>query len=402
MKQPNILKTNIAILLMLCSSVNLLSQDTTWVKEQLEQVRINTELSPQDRIDRATELFVVSRDLNFERGIIESYTLAGRGYVHIGNAKLAQESFNIALEHAISSNQTWLTSDVYYYLAETQYLTGDREKQIDYLNRSYEIRKEINDEDRLAELYKAYGNLYYTIEEDSMATAYYRLTEGIWKRKNNLDGLAAIYNNLGLIATRRGDVGEHNALMWKSIALNKQTGNIRNLATSYGNLGVGYYTLNLLDSAWYHSYRCYEIRKDNNMRDHMAGSLIDLGDIKTAEQDYEAALAYYKESQQIIIEIDFKEIYLKLYGSLVNLYKITGPASELAHYDSLYAYISDSIERSKNDHIVEEIPAIEDVQAQDAEMEVAEPVEEKTNYLWLIIVIVLVAVGAVFAFKRKR
>jgi len=51
---------------------------------------------------------------------------------------------------------------------------------------------------------------------------------------------------------------------------------------------------------------------------------------------------------------------------------------------------------------VEEIPAIEDVQAQDAEMEVAEPVEEKTNYLWLIIVIVLVAVGAVFAFKRKR
>jgi tetratricopeptide (TPR) repeat protein len=288
----------------------------------LKTISVAKELVDTDAaaaLQLANSAFIDSRETDFERGIAESYLIVGRCYIQTAD-ELAQKSLRIALKYAEKIKDKALISDCYFYLGKSCFVTGDTRSQLDWYNKAYEIRRSLNDQKRLADSYHGFGNVYLKLNQDSMAENYFILSREIREKLNDVKGLAAISNNLALIAGNRGDTLLYRKLMHQSRNMNEQSSNKRNLATNHGNLGMNYLGSGNYDSAWYHCFKAFEIRKINDFKDHLSGSYSDLGKIRFAQKRYTEALEFFKQGAELAESISGYEWLIGNYFSIAEVY----------------------------------------------------------------------------------
>lgn len=328
---------------------------------------------------KASEQFVASKELGFDLGSFRCHLIVGRTYIVTSEFNLAMSTLEIAHDFAKKLNSPAYESDCFYYMGLAHYITGDMSAQLDYQKKAFELRKDLNDPKRLAESYHAFGNLHLNLNEDSLAENNYLLAMDIRKTLDDKEGIAGLYNNLALIENKRGNVKEYHSLLRQSISLNVLINNQRHLATNYGNLGVSFLDLGELDSAWLYTNLCYEIRKKNDYKDHLAGTYCDLGDIKYAQESYGEAIEYYRSGIDLAKSIGGNEWLIKNYRAMARTYEKLGDLNNSSKYTQKANSIEDSLAQS----------AISEDSFPDLFEEEEEPIEpvekEATNYLWYYI-----------------
>lgn len=329
------MKTLRLIFLLTFLSVSVFSQAPE--KEILSNLNtaknlIETDVSSAFKL--AHSAFVTSRNNDYDRGIAESYLVVGRCYLQTGDM-VAKKALNAALKFAEKIQDKALISDCYFYLGKSCFINGDVKSQLDYYHKAFEIRKEINDQKRLADSYHAYGNVHLVMYQDSLAEQYFNLSKEIRSMLHDRSGLAAICNNLGIIASRRGDTALYISLLYQAIQMNEEIGNIRNLSTNHGNLGVIYREQGNYDSAWFHCMIAFEKRKANGFKDHLCGSYTDLGKILFAQKKYTEALSYYKQGVMVAKSIEGTEWLIGNYESLAETYAALDSQPQRSNYEKL-------------------------------------------------------------------
>jgi tetratricopeptide (TPR) repeat protein len=346
-------------------------------------------------LNLANSALIISRNNNFDRGIAEAYLVAGQCHIQTGDIS-AQKSLQFALKYAEKVQDKALISDCYFFLGRSCFIINDIKSQLMWYEKAFEIRKGLNDEKRLADIYHAYGNVYLHLKQDSLADSYFNLAKSIRTKLNDMNGLAAVANNLALLAERKGDIVLYRKLLYDAIRMNEETGNNRNLATNHGNLGVSYFKEQKYDSAWHHGTIAFDLRKNNDLKDHLAGTYTDLGNILFAEKKYTEALKYYKEGAKLAESISGNEWMQSNYLSLSKVYA----ALDSNELSLKYKTLADSLtkEDDANINLSKSIPlppAFDFVEAQAK--------TKSTPYWWVIgALIILSVVGFVFFIRRKR
>jgi tetratricopeptide (TPR) repeat protein len=345
-----------------------------------------------EALNFANTALLASRNNNFDRGIAEAYLVAGQCNIQTGDFSGAQKALQFALKYAEKIQNKPLMSDCYYQLGKSCFINGDTKSQLSWYGKAFEIRKNLDDEKRMADSYHAYGNIYMFLNQDSLADRYFILSKTIRTKLNDLNGLAAITNNLALLADRKGNVALYRKLLFEAIAMNEETGNNRYLATNHGNLGVSYFKEKKLDSAWHHGYIAFEIRKTNDYKDHLAGTYTDLGNILFEEKKYTEALDYYKKGAELAESISGNEWMIGNYIALSKLYaaidsnalhlKYKKLADELTKQHEADAGLSNGIPLP---------PAFDFIEPQN-----------KPSWLWWVIGSIFVLGLGIFVFLRMR
>lgn len=313
---------NKLLILLLCSVCVLNGQEVdSLVLKDLNRAKNLVVSNVPAALDIATTALITSRNNDFDLGIAESYLVAGQCYIQTGDGE-AKKVLEYALKFAEKTANKALISDCYFNLGKYCFIDGDTKSQLSYYKKAFDLRKTLNDERRIADSYHAYGNVYLALKQDSLAESYFLLAKDIRTKLNDLNGLAAISNNLGLLADRKGQTALYRKLMYDAIKLNEQTGNKRYLATNHGNLGVSYFKEKSFDSAWFHGRIAYDIRKDNNFKDHLAGTYTDLGNVLFEEKKYSEALAYYNNGAKLAESISGYEWMLGNYLALSKTYEV--------------------------------------------------------------------------------
>lgn len=294
--------------------------DDTLALRDLHRAQTLVTTNVADALSLANSALVVSRSNNFDQGISEAYLIAGQCNIQTGDFSVAQKALQFALKYAEKIKNRALISDCCFFLGKSCFINGDTKSQLSWYEKAFNIRKELNDEKRMADSYHAYGNVYMALNRDSLADRYFMLSKKIRTKLNDVNGLAAIANNLALLADRKGDVALYRKLLFEAIAMNEETGNNRYLATNHGNLGVSYFKEKNYDSAWHHGYIAFEIRKNNDFKDHLAGTYTDLGNILFEEKKCAEALDHYKKGAELAESISGDEWMIGNYLALAKLY----------------------------------------------------------------------------------
>ncbi len=88
-----------------------------------------------------------------------------------------------------------------------------------------------------AEARKTKGKIHYYINEWDQAEEAFKEAETMYSLVNNHEGLAAVYNNLGVLYMFQGDWTQSESHFLKSLALEKEYYNLNGISVCYNNLG---------------------------------------------------------------------------------------------------------------------------------------------------------------------
>ncbi len=183
-----------------------------------------------------------------------------------------------------------------------------------------------------AEVRKIRGKIHYYINEWEQAEEVFNEAETMYSLAHDHNGLAAIYNNLGVLYMFQGDWEKSEVYFLKSLTLEKQYYNLNGISVCYNNLG------GLMDDkgdpvkAIYYLEEALKIQKlliepynITNIYNNIGVTLMDHGDFARAE----AAL---NKSLETAIEFSFYRNTIASYNNLGCLSTKKGNWTESIEY----------------------------------------------------------------------
>jgi transcriptional regulator with PAS, ATPase and Fis domain/uncharacterized protein HemY len=348
-------------------------------KQKKHQDQVNTLIQlgkayrSQGKHDNATEYYrralriSVDNNLPLQEIVME----LARSLDRVGSSAYAMEIIkkyisdedNISQEYSLQLLKVELLTDMEEF---------DEAKEL--IDKIYQVADQSKDElvryNTLAECRKQRGTIYYYTNEWMKAESEFNEAEKFYLKANNLEGLSAVYNNLGAIANLRGDNKTSEKLMIKSLEQEKQRYNLHGLSYSYNNLGsmfedinnseknlkylnealriqkliggrsvipnlyinigISYMNIAVYDKAEEHMTAGMNIAMEFNNFNAVVRSFIALGVLYFLSGDYTKAISYYEKAVKKAKEHNLIELMTQAYNNIGELYEKRGEY-DLAH-----------------------------------------------------------------------
>ena len=255
----------------------------------------------------ADQALQLSEDLNYEKGIAESYNNLGIYFREVG---------------------------VY-------------EQSIDYLFKSLKIMEDINDQAGIARCYNLIGIIYYYLTNYELSLEYYNKALIINIEQNDVKWIAGNYNNVGMIYMEKDEY--EKALMYYNRALKmSEVQNNKNwIANNYGNIGSCYQKMGKPEAIDYFKKRL-RIKEEQGDLSGIASANYLMGNFYNQQEEYKKALPYLKKSYEIARGISIRNMYRNAAGGLSVAYE------HLRDYENAYLFnvilkeVSDSLNIVEN------------------------------------------------------
>ncbi|MDD2231184.1 MAG: tetratricopeptide repeat protein, partial [Candidatus Cloacimonetes bacterium] len=164
---------------------------------------------------------------------------------HLSKNLFAVNSSSFALEIIKKYSPATIDS---YWKARILLLRADIQAESENFNEAFETLDTvmqslsgIDDQHRRyliqAEAKKIRGKIHYYINEWDQAEEAFRESETLYKLADDHNGLAAIYNNLGVLYMFQGEWDQSENFFLESLALEKQDYNLNGISVCFNNLG---------------------------------------------------------------------------------------------------------------------------------------------------------------------
>lgn len=256
-------------------------------------------------------------------------------------------------------------ADAKYSIAGALYKTDEFNRGLQYLTECVPIFKKFEDHHNTARTWKSIGTIYEYFGDDQAAIEAYQSSIEAGIVANDLNVQSNAYNPLSGIYLNQGRIEEAMELIEKSIAMKKETNDIRGLAFALYGRGKIYTRLedyDLAEQDYFESVRIHEEMGEKlgaAMSFHKIGAhYLQKGSFKEAEQYLEKGLRYAFENRIALIK--FKCCYL-----LYELYKKQGNTEKALHYLENFVREKELVINTRSFNIIEGYDAI-------AKMEVAQ------------------------------
>ncbi|MDO9577482.1 MAG: sigma 54-interacting transcriptional regulator [Candidatus Cloacimonadales bacterium] len=206
----------------------------------------------------------------------------------------------------------------------------------DLIDKVYRIADQNKDEQTryniMAECRKLRGKIYYFLNDWVKAESEFNESEKFYLKVNNLEGLSAIYNNLGALASYRGESKVAETLMLKSLNLDKQRYNLNGVSVSYNNMGSMFEDTSDYKKCLKYFNEAIRIQKLLGGRTVIANLYNNIGITYMNNAEYDKAEESYRSSLKIGIEFNLYIIVVSSYSSLGAMYFRAGDFTKAIDY----------------------------------------------------------------------
>lgn len=181
------------------------------------------------------------------------------------------------------------------------------------------------------------GNLLYELGELPQAQSLYEHSLVLRKELDDQVGIADVLNNLGMLATARGDYARADRLLRSSLDLREQD-DPYGLAPTMNNLGdVAIAQGNFANAQLWNVQALGIGRETGNIR-RIAHSLHNLGNVARGRGEYKAADTLFQESLELFSKVDDKS------GSVTVLHSLGRLTSHQANITQATTYYTDALQ----------------------------------------------------------
>ena len=191
-------------------------------------------------------------------------------------------------------------------------------------------------------LYKAWG-LYYLSGikhfkgEYDLALEICNQALSIFGRLKEVEGIAACYNNIGLVYQYQGNYPEAIKNHFASLKLNEEIGDKNGIASSYNHIGNIYLNQGNYPDTLKNHFAALKLREEIGDKNGVAGSYNNIGNIYYHQGNYPDALKNYFASLKLQEEIGDKNSIASSYTSIGVVYLQQGnyPEALKNHFSGL-------------------------------------------------------------------
>ncbi len=198
-----------------------------------------------------------------------------------------------------------------------------------------------------ADFRKIKGKIAYDMIDWKKAENEFNEAEKLYSKVNNIEGLAAIYNNLGVLAMHQGELKKAETLYQKSLKSEKERFNLRGISICESNLGSLYEdkgdyrkSLNCMNEA-------LRIQLLLNDRDQIPNIYLNIGVSYMDNGKYEKAEEAYNNSLEISVEFNMYKNVIAALNNLGALFFKSG------NFQKAINYYEQAIKKSKDSNFSE-------------------------------------------------
>ena len=267
-----------------------------------ENIFINSrQTNPKLALEYLHKGVSLSKDLNFQDGLDQSYTNLGLYYVNYHNLDSLRFYFSKAKKSCLGNDNKMLLFKVLYRWAKAENLEGNFEKALDLNNNSIKIAYELQNGLKLSDAHQQKatifldnGNYNNALRELILAS---KALDTLEKKSPLKEAIIKV--GVGRTETLRNNYLEAIPYLKDGISIFENIEHEKWLAISYMELGNTYYSLKDYDNALLYYNKGLEISKDNKWNYFIAPYLENIGAVYLDTEKYDKALNNFFASNKI-------------------------------------------------------------------------------------------------------
>lgn len=193
--------------------INLDSTEVILLNQQAFKARLT---NPELTVSNANKALEIAKEINYVRGIAESYRVIGVGNSYKSSINGAIENYLNALRYFKQCGDIEGQAKVYNNIGNL-YRDLDNTKSLTNFNKSLKLAKQLNNTELIAGLHLNIGSSYQQRKEYEKALWYYKESISMFAQLNNKIGLIQSKQNLGVLYLNLGNF--HEAELYLNEAL---------------------------------------------------------------------------------------------------------------------------------------------------------------------------------------
>lgn len=225
----------------------------------------------------------------------DSYIRAGFMHSQPDSAiRLADEM----ISYAKSAGNLSFQARGVYLQGNSSYILGDYFKALSLFSKSEELYRTIGDLQAVADIHNNTGLVYKYLGDYVKALHYYQLSLDYKIKNNDVPGILLTHSNIGVIYNRQENYKAALRHFQMALGMLSSEDKLRQ-AMIYGNMGNSYMDLGIYDTAQVYFTKATEIFDSLGYTKGLASAINNLGNLYSKKQDYKMAETYYFRSLAI-------------------------------------------------------------------------------------------------------
>ncbi len=203
--------------------------------------------------------------------------------------------------------------------ANLHYMLGEYEEADEYYSHSLEIYKKLNDLNGIAQTYLNFGALYGIRGDYEEALSSYQKSLEIAEELGDKRGIASALQGIGNVHHTKGDYEEALSSYEKSLEIAEELGDKRIISQIIHNIGIICQNRENPEEALSYYEKSLKIKEELGDRRGIAFTLHQVGNVQYDKRDYEEALSSYKKSLEIAEELGDKRAIGRIIHNIGNV-----------------------------------------------------------------------------------
>jgi serine phosphatase RsbU (regulator of sigma subunit) len=307
-----------------------------------------------DLMELGMEVLTKAKELNYKMGIARSLLTLGMGsfiFKHDLPASLSQLDEALAIFKEMN-NKKWLANTM-LTLSIIHNTTGNSEaalynalRGMDY----YENKDEEDVHDRIM-CYYIIGTVYKDLKKFAEAAQYYSAGIAINGIRQSAWG-GRVFAGLSNVYAEQGKYDEAIEMSMQGLEILRTEKNNLGESRVLNDIGLIYKKQKNYPKALHYCFEGLKIREENQIRQFVLTSQVEIADIYYLTGDTDQAINYLKRAEAIAIELKQQSRLFKIYRDLGNIYKsLKNFEQALYHYEKLSELTGDVNSKEKESKI---------------------------------------------------
>jgi tetratricopeptide (TPR) repeat protein len=240
------------------------------------------------------QALALAQNLNFKKGIAESYNNIGVIYYSQGNYPEALKNYFAALKirEEIGNKNSIATS--YNNIGVIYYSQGNYPEALKNYLATLKINEEIGYKYGIASSYINIGGIYFSQGNYSEALKNYFACLKIFEEIKDKQGIAYSYQGIGISYCSQRNYTEALKNHFASLKINEEIGDKNSIASCFINLGTLYTTIKKTKEAQDYLNKALDLSKEIGSNDAIKDSYSGLAVLDSTMGNYKAAFEHHK------------------------------------------------------------------------------------------------------------
>ncbi|OFY86055.1 MAG: hypothetical protein A3F72_19425 [Bacteroidetes bacterium RIFCSPLOWO2_12_FULL_35_15] len=276
-------------------------------------------------------------------------------YKNIGNYDTAFYYGNFALQLAKQLNYSKGIADSYNNIGNMYFNQGNYDKSLENHFASLKIREEINDKQSIASSFNNIGSIYVVQNKYDKAMVHYSMALKIYEELKDKSGMSTQLGNIGVIYFYQNNFRQALEYYSKALKIEDELGNKIRTARLLGNIGLINFKQGNYHKVLKNYFKALAIFKAASSKYDITISYNNIGSAYKKLKQPLLAIEFYSKALVLAKEIGSKEDIKEAYQNLSEIYANMEDYKNAYEYYQDYSKIKDSIFSEKSDRDIMEL-----------------------------------------------